>query len=161
MCNVSQGHCHLLYLAYRCYREIRLGDDQGRHRWQGDERAKQCAKLRQSDLAEMYRQALTRPSKEAMNPFVARTGFELRELPALFAEATWRRGYGGKKWRLIAEHAVKLASALESEPDQVETLIAEAYALKHNDETTPMIGDGKGVRPQGSCCITFQCTSHA
>src|SRR3990170_523293 len=92
MCLDSRGQCHLLYLAYRCYREIRLGDDaKGYPRWQGDPREKQSSKL----------------------------------------------------YNAIADS------------DEVDRVIEAARLLKHNDESTFLIGDGKGLKLPRSCCISI------
>ena len=113
MCSTWQGkpECHFLYLAYRCYRELRLGGDSYRPRWTSDLHANQeklCRKLRERDMAELYETALGRPWREAMNPFVAQTGFDLEELPDFFAGRAWIPGYGGQRWTKIAQQALDL-----------------------------------------------------
>jgi hypothetical protein len=141
-------------LAYRCYREIRLGDDSSPP-WSGDKRSKQCAKLKEPDMSEMYQQALTRPAKEALNPFIARTGFQLHELPLLFSQPQWKRGYGGARWVEIATHAVRLGEAMNTGSSEVTVLVQGAYDLRHNDRTRSLIGDGKGVQLKMPCCINL------
>jgi len=157
MCLDSRGQCHLLYLAYRCYREIRLGDDaKGYPRWQGDPREKQCSKLRERDIEKMYFDAVGRPLNQLLNPFIARTGFKLDELPEFFSSPSvkWRQGYGGVKWSRIAELTSKLYNAI-ADSDEVDRVIEAARLLKHNDESTFLIGDGKGLKLPRSCCISI------
>ena len=112
MCRTDHGRaqCHLLYLVYRCYRELRLGDDM-QPRWTSATHAKHaalCRRLKERGVADLYAQAQSRPQREALNPFVARTGFTLEELATFFGDCSWRPGYGGQRWTKIAQHALDL-----------------------------------------------------
>ena len=158
MCSARHGkpECHFLYLAYRCYRELRLGGDNYRPRWTSHlhtNQEKLCRKLRERDMAELYETALGRPWREVLNPFVARTGFHLEDLPDFFAEPIWETNYGGMKWTKIAQHALDLRSAIDNASPTVENLVRGAYQLRHNDRTACLMTDGKGRRPGGSCCL--------
>jgi hypothetical protein len=154
MCtNAKLDECLLLFLTYRCYRELRLGDDSGVPRWTGDPRAGKCAKLTDAHMGKIYDEAaklriLQRPLSEILVQFEAVSGFELSELPAFFGSGHWRAGYGEKKWSAIAELTVDLLDALTKGSDTT-NLCAKGFAIDHNGGH--LIGDGKGVRPRPGC----------
>ena len=152
MCNARHGkpECHFLYLAYRCYRELRLGDDNYGPRWTSDLHKKQqelCRSLRHRDMVAMYDTASGSPWREVLNPFVDRTGFHVEDLPAFFAEPIWKTNYGGGRWAKIAQHALDLRGAVDSRSPSLEELVAGAYELEHNSGY--VIGDSTWP----GCCL--------
>ena len=95
----------------------------------------------------MYETASGSPWREVLNLFVDRTGFDLEDLPAFFAQPIWKTNYGGDRWAKIAQHAINLRAAVDSRSPSLEELVAEAYELEHN--SGHVIGDGTWR----ACCL--------
>jgi len=92
-------------------------------------------------------------------PFLARTGFKLDELPTFFRSTGWRKGYGGEKWALIAQHTLSLRQAIAEGNPQIESLAIKTFDLWHN--SSKLLGDGKGQRRSPKCWETEASTRHA
>ena len=145
---------HFLYVVYRSYREVRNQDRRWSHK-ELSKQAKLCEKLGEAEMADMYDRASPgRTPDEILIPFVARTGLTLEQLLTVFRDGSWRKLYGGPKWAVIVEHALRLKAAIEAGERHESSRLSQAiYGLKHN---TGCLATRKGWRPREPCCLNLR-----
>jgi hypothetical protein len=95
---------------------------------------------RKSRARDIYRATLsqTEPQKIAA-AYESRSGLSLKEVHEAFASGQWKNrsgeySFGGPRWALIAETALKLGVALEHQRvSELSGLIATVLTLEHNN----------------------------
>ena len=68
------------------------------------------------------------------------TGLALEHLVSLFRQEPWNYNYGGNKWAVIAEHTIRLKTAIDEQDLRKTRAIAKAVRhLEHN--SGPLVPD--------------------
>ena len=108
------------------------------------------AKIRQDPLfqptsrkdraRQLYKLTLSEMTPSGIEaPFVRQSGLTVQDIHEAFVNGNWLNysggySYGGPRWALIAETALKLRAAIEAEAySEIEDLLQKVKGLKHNN----------------------------
>lgn len=133
--------CFFRCLVQASYRELRhigpQGDAQAKCKVSGkfSKSAEQCSRSRETlrSLDLWKRVAAAKTTEEVLAPYIAHTGLQPDDLPAVFRLSGWQRCYGGERWARIAETLVELRVAIDERNDvKAGRLCDEIRSLEHN-----------------------------
>lgn len=148
--------CYFRNLVYTTFREARHLGTKGHHpKYETCEEMCRDAK-RQEDQWRVFSVVYGRIREEGsvagiVKPFEELLGLTMNDLPVVFGTASqWRTGYGGEKWRAIADLAVTLAEAMQEENwTLANELCDEVRRVEHN--SGPLVDPSKPYKWKEDC----------